>query len=746
MPSYTRNVKRDNLVFVPVNPKILYGFKTKDLTSISGVSAADIAPLGHLTATAASGRAGAILVVGANAPKPPRVTKRISAAAAGVQQSVSTFCATSSLAGALAAGWNVAKPGRGVLTRNASASRGTLTAIATLSNGARYCFPMNKADFDAHGAALGLESAATITNQGERDSLVRGTRLPRPGRASLEVAGGGTFVSFFSSSFSGELGKNNFHQLSEEVILNGAAPAAADIVRESLSSELTRSQIGRAGVRVFRALQTTQTDSNGNIIRWLWNAGNQFFGLIGAAFKIIGVSFTALWALVVSTVQYVWNFNWNISDRELDQQLQNSLNVLAALLGGTVGNSIGYLACGVLPGAYIFSLNEPLGAHVLANVAEEMAEEFLANVNNLIRYSFISGVQALLMWGFRNVRKLIKSNIAFVQAVFGDKAARAVQAWGQPNSKPWSFALALNNAVESIPNTAVQNFVEEFLEEAWEGCVEAGYVVANSLDAYIAQQKLASQQQLILGQQRYVEVQPDRTNERERIILAGPEQPLKAALVQTLSNYQLIENRDVGQLVGMPADDYLRAKPQSIRLVITFSSVSSPPWKAAAGQRLVTATYAVPDVKRSKCDWETIKQACGGRNGYLWGRYRATGILSNGRQMQVMGATGDEAEDRLRALVALSEATLVKKPTISEDRSEDASGSYTKQPTRIYPAFCTIMNQYQVPGARGSSIRLNGGEYMRRQDKILLWTEEKPFGTDELIAELLRKPGAEEHT
>jgi hypothetical protein len=213
-----------------------------------------------------------------------------------------------------------------------------------------------------------------------------------------------------------------------------------------------------------------------------------------------------------------------------------------------------------------------------------------------------------------------------------------------------------------------------------------------------------------------------------------------------LSNYQLIENRDVGQLVGMPADDYLRAKPQSIRLVITFFSVQQPPWKAPPGQRLITATYAIPDVKRSKCDWETIKQACGGRNGYMWGRFRSTGSLSNGRQMQVLGASADEAEDRLRALVALSEATLAKKPTPSEDKAEDASGSYIKRPTRIYPAYCTIMNQYQVPGGRDSALQFNSGNFVRRQDKILLWTDEEPFGTSELIQDLLKKPGAQQNT
>ena len=385
-----------------------------------------------------------------------------------------------------------------------------------------------------------------------------------------------------------------------------------------------------------------------------------------------------------------------------------------------------------------------MGAYVLKNVAEEMAEEFIANLNNLVRYTFMSGVQSLLLWSFKNIRKVIKANVNVVEALFGDKAAAIVKAWGSPGSKPWSFAKTVEDAVESIPNSAVRNFVEEFLEEAWDGCVEAGYVVANSLDSYIAQQKMGEQQGVPLGQQRYVEVIPDRSNDNERIILAGPERPLRNAITQTLGHYQLIENRDIGSMVGMPADDYLRAKPQSIRLVITFYSNQQPPWQSRSGQRLVTATYAVPDVKRSKCDWETIKLACGGTNGYMWGRFRATAILSNGRQMQVMGSSNDEAEDRLRALAALSDAAIVKKPTLSEDRAEDISGSYLKQATRIYPAFFTIMNQYKVAGGRGSGVPLSTGLHNRKNDKILLWTTEKPTGTDERIRELLLKPGAEQ--
>ncbi len=219
MPSYTRNVKRDQLVFVPANSKILYGFKTKDLTAIGGISASDISALGHLTSAAASTQTGKILVVGCNAPKPPRVSKKISTAAAGTQQTVSTFCGVTNLATALGAGWNLAKQGKGVLLKAASATRGSLTVIAELSNGALYCFPMNKTDFDTHGASLGLKSSAEITTTAERDSLVRGSRVPKPGKASIELTGGGVFSSYFSTSKEGDLGQAGFNQLTEETIL-----------------------------------------------------------------------------------------------------------------------------------------------------------------------------------------------------------------------------------------------------------------------------------------------------------------------------------------------------------------------------------------------------------------------------------------------------------------------------------------------------------------------------------------------
>lgn len=521
----------------------------------------------------------------------------------------------------------------------------------------------------------------------------------------------------------------------------------ADIVVDTLESQEIRQTVGQSGLRIFNSSSEQQQSDEGGVISWLWNGAISFLGLIGdQVFKLIGFTLTGLWGLFVSTAQFIYNFNWNITDKEIDNQIAAKWAALSGMFGGALGNLVGYLGCGVLPGAVIFTFNEPLGVHVLANVTEELGEEFLANVANITRYAFQSGVQSLLLWRFKNTRNFIKSNAAFLQKIFGGNTEKLIKAWGAEGSKPWSFAKTVDDAVESIPNTAVRNFVEEFLEEAWEGCVEAGYVVANSVDSFIASEKLKKAQVPALGNDRYVEIKPDRSIDDQRIILAGAEDILKPVIVQTLTNYQMMDNKDIGQWVGNPIDDYLRAKPQSLRLVIQFFSLKQPPYQRTSAQRLVSATYAIPDIKRSKLDWETIKTACGGVNGYMWGRYRATGLLDNGRQMQVMGATPEEAEDRLKALLALGTASLLKKPTIGEDRQEDSTGTYLKQPTRIYPAYFTIMNQYKVPGALGSGIPMSSGLYIRKEDRLLLWTDEKPYAYDERIEELLKKPGADTST
>ncbi len=222
MPAYLRGKKRDKLTYVLVTANAWYGFKTKDLSSVASVTAADITSLGHVAGGTAFQANGKIRIVGASAPKPARVTKRLNTAAAGTQQSVSTFCAYDKLTAAMGSGWNVTKPRRGVFLRPEASVKNSLTAIAQLSDGSLYCFPMNKADYQTYGAMLGLKNAATEQSATEKSKLVSGSSIPKPGKASIEVTGGGSFSSFYSTDAIDTAVTGGFAILTDEMVFANA--------------------------------------------------------------------------------------------------------------------------------------------------------------------------------------------------------------------------------------------------------------------------------------------------------------------------------------------------------------------------------------------------------------------------------------------------------------------------------------------------------------------------------------------
>ncbi|MBD2100265.1 hypothetical protein [Leptolyngbya sp. FACHB-261] len=191
-----RGKKRDQVTGVLVNANLCYVFTTKDLAALSGISPADLtAQLGHI-AEAQLAATAQPKVVGANAPKPPRVSKRLTTGAvAAAQGSVSTYCAYNKLGTARSAGWRLAKAGNSVAIRS---SGKTVTAVVEV-DGVLYCWPMNSADFDQYNDELGLKLPSTVTTAAERNRCVRGARFPQPGRISLRLDTGSVFSSFYDS-------------------------------------------------------------------------------------------------------------------------------------------------------------------------------------------------------------------------------------------------------------------------------------------------------------------------------------------------------------------------------------------------------------------------------------------------------------------------------------------------------------------------------------------------------------------
>ena len=215
MPGYTSGVRRDETLYVQVfaGQPVYYGFVTKDFQALNGFSALDTVALGHLQPNALP--SGSLRFLRAQAPKPPRARKVINPnAGADVQQSISTFVGVENQLSAEAQQWKITKRGRGV-----SLGQGrSVSAIAEVSTGAYYVFPLNRTDYNNYRTVLGLVDPGTLNTDVERSKLVRGSSRPRPGRASIARQGGGTFTSFFSTSQTGDLLAAQWSILDQEYV------------------------------------------------------------------------------------------------------------------------------------------------------------------------------------------------------------------------------------------------------------------------------------------------------------------------------------------------------------------------------------------------------------------------------------------------------------------------------------------------------------------------------------------------
>lgn len=471
--------------------------------------------------------------------------------------------------------------------------------------------------------------------------------------------------------------------------------------------------------------------------RW----ANFLIGTIFSALPTLTWSLSSLWSMFTSSALSLLYFDWNQPDEALDRQGAAFWESYGGILGGVAGNAIGSLVCGVIPATTLFAIDENMARYVLREVGEEALEEFASNAGIALQYLTRGLARQGFTWLYKDTRRWLKDPTNPVLGlVFGESRATAIrEAWGEQGSQSFTFADQIESQVEKIPSRFWQNFTEELIDEAIDACIEAGYVLTTSIEGYMARQKQANS--LSVAAERVVEITPNRDNELEKIVLAGPEPEVRAQLPAVLAHHQLIESRDIGQIVGEPLDDYIRPRPiDGIRLKFQMYSVKSPPYTRRGSERLVRVTVTVPDVERTKLDWDRLRFACGGPNGYLWGRWRAHAILENLQSLTVYGGTKDEAKDRLEAFLFLSNQTI-KTISITEELKEAQrliNPKLYKETTRIYPGHVEVINRERTLAAdRGQ--RSREGNYIDKKARIDLWRGVKPPNFEQTIQELLRR-------
>lgn len=508
-------------------------------------------------------------------------------------------------------------------------------------------------------------------------------------------------------------------------------------VKSLLSRKIrVNSAAGKSGMALFETITTTispprkidgltrlKKEGEGNLLQNLWNAATRFVGFIGGLLKTITFSATQIWGWVIGRVEQLKSFNWNASDAELATMVENQNLALAGVWGGVVGQGFGWLA-GIGIGYGVAFLCPVIGGAALARtiagkVGREAIEEILPALRNALLQTAGTLANAGLINVYVNYRRFLKNApSAFLEGLYGKDTADFIKnIWGGKNAPDMSFNTQMDEAIESIPNKFLQNFLEEFFDEAWDSFTEAGFVVAQEIDSAYAQNKAA--QKAILGVERSIEIIPDREAEDEKLRLINVPQSLAIAQVQqTLNTQRLLYNRDVGAVIGEPAGSMGRANFQPRQLVIVFFSRPQPPWRELTGKPCRRTSVQVPDLKAG-ITWQEIKTAA---DSYTWGRFRATANMDNRRQLAVYGATAQEAETKLRKLALLSTSNIL---TLSISEEEQRPIKLKKEPTQMYPAYATLINRRNSIDGQGRT-SIDNRTYDEKVIRFPLWVQTEP--------------------
>lgn len=195
-------------------------------------------------------------------------------------------------------------------------------------------------------------------------------------------------------------------------------------------------------------------------------------------------------SFITSNAMMLLNFNIQASDQELDAQNSRFVG-LAGQAGSVVGQSLGWLACGIAPTAGLAIYNPAQASLVLKEVGEEAIEEISGELMALARTAQRQLQRAAFGQAFKMARAALKDPnnplYPMLVAKFGKKT---IDDWGKPGNKPWT----INNAVEEYIETYKSPEIQAFLEEAWEefqdGCMEASLTFAT---AYSTQFKTPGQ-------------------------------------------------------------------------------------------------------------------------------------------------------------------------------------------------------------------------------------------------------------
>lgn len=471
---------------------------------------------------------------------------------------------------------------------------------------------------------------------------------------------------------------------------------ALAINKGKLLSTVTRAFFGERTIDADPIKPQTKSNIFAEQIEEIWRLGGLIVNVLRTKFNW---RLSDAFGWLVESYFELKYFDWNQTDAELKAAIDANNAAIFGELGDLAGTGLVWFV-GIGASTALATKYPVVAGEVALRLAQEGMDEVRARFSNLLRVTARSTFHNLALSGFLTARKLRLFGLAPITE----------------SKEPWIVADKIDNLVEKIPSLNIRTFVSRFLEAIEDNLIDMGYVICTTIEDHyaLARERRAEQG----GQQRTVILQLDKEVEDEKVIIEDDQNTTMQTVKDTLNTYALVHNRDVGQIVGQPYEEWYRAKPQRRLMTIVFKSKEKPPFRDNNGKRASEWSCNIPDV-RAGLTWEKIKTAA---KKYTWGEIRVWADLDNGRQIVINAVSKSEGIQKIKELSVLTTANILKFSSSSE---EDPPPERKKHPTIAYPCYANLT--IRKPTVAGEGIATIDGQNLKSaKTRIELWHDTEP--------------------
>lgn len=259
---------------------------------------------------------------------------------------------------------------------------------------------------------------------------------------------------------------------------------------EGLRRVATGGRNRRVTTKLFRKNEKAQ-----GALKWVNNWAGRFLSYL---YKVSGLerlvnAFTAtnFWEMISSGGLFLLDFNFNISEEEIQKQIDAAYTQIFAAAGGVIGMSLGYFVCGAIPSGALMVINKYAGMYAFSQLGEEYVRELSGALGTVAESTFRALKTHFMFFVFQNLRNYWKiatwqkrENDLLLALDLAGLDSKKISEIFEKQKEPWIISEKVENFIGGIKNNKIRAAANAIWDRFLDGCVDAGYVVAGSIDEF----------------------------------------------------------------------------------------------------------------------------------------------------------------------------------------------------------------------------------------------------------------------